>query len=120
MVWRCNDDGSTLLPEPLSHHTAAIVAVANKDSGVAIDELLHVLVVMLASRSEDECCESVLVVNGGMELGSVVPALPVLAELGDTLGDLVSVCAYQTTDRQQTNEATYASVMKPFAEVRAF
>ena len=47
------DNGFVAFPEPSSHDTAPIVAVTDEYSGLSIDELLHVLVVVLIGWSED-------------------------------------------------------------------
>lgn len=99
MVWWCNHNGAVLLPESLTHHTTTIVTVADQYAGTVVDELLHVLVVMLAGWREDNRCEPVIVVNRSMELKAIVPALPVLTELRYTPRDLMPVSPDGFADR---------------------
>jgi hypothetical protein len=74
------------------------MAVANQDSGVCVHQALHDLVVVLIGRREHQCSQSVALVNGGMQLESVVLTLPVLPELGNTFGYFVPVSSNGLTN----------------------
>lgn len=90
MVRRSNDNGFMFLPEPLPHDTTTVMTVANEYPRLVVDQPLHELVVMLIGRSKHQCRQSVHVVNGSMELEPIVPTLPVLTELGNSFGHLVT------------------------------
>lgn len=85
------DHDAVTFPEPFYHGAGRIVAVTNYNLGRFVDQLFDVLRVVLVGWRETDGSQPTFVVDGRVQLETVVPALPVFAPLGNAPCNLVPI-----------------------------
>jgi hypothetical protein len=81
-----------------SGDSGGVTAITNDHIGGLVHQMFELEDITLIGWREVQSGQLVLVINSSMELKAIVPALPVLAELGDAFGNSVSVGSNEPTD----------------------
>jgi hypothetical protein len=98
VMGRCHNDRAIGLKEMSTHDASAIRGIPNRDLCTMVENVGHGLRIMKIRRGQQQTTKLATMIDGSMELESIVPSLMVLAKLGNVFGDLVLMGSHKTTD----------------------